>query len=71
MFQPPACGGNRVRRQSSGRSDPLEGTPATIAVYSDFFVNEVNDLSRPDLDDGVYSEKVSNVKILTLPAPII
>ncbi|XP_044746958.1 uncharacterized protein LOC123308398 [Coccinella septempunctata] len=57
---PPNCGPkigeNRVRRQAP---DPSEGIPATIEVYSGLYVNEANDLAKPE-EDGVYSEKTSD-----------
>ncbi|KAJ8926135.1 hypothetical protein NQ315_009992 [Exocentrus adspersus] len=66
--QEPVCGGNRVRRQADDHqlssatvTNPIEGTPATIEVYSGLYVNEANDLNKvgPE-DDFVFSEKASD-----------
>ncbi|XP_018567195.1 uncharacterized protein LOC108907853 [Anoplophora glabripennis] len=58
----PLCGGNRVRRQATeAASEPVEGTPATIEVYSGLYVNEANDPAKvgPE-DDSVFSERTSD-----------
>lgn len=53
-----------MRRQAAGQtsgaaSEPIEGTPATIEVYSGLYVNEANDPAKagPE-EDSVFSEKV-------------
>lgn len=48
---PPDCSSGRKKRQAD------EGSPATIEVYSGLYVNEANDLSRPDQFDLVAREK--------------
>ncbi|CAA9997714.1 unnamed protein product [Nesidiocoris tenuis] len=50
-----ATTGGRKRRRR--RQSPEEGAPATIEVYSGLYVNEANDLSRPDQLDLVSREK--------------
>ncbi|XP_014262294.1 uncharacterized protein LOC106674207 [Cimex lectularius] len=47
----PDCSRGRKKRQAD------EGSPATIEVYSGLYVNEANDLSRPDQFDLVAREK--------------
>lgn len=51
-FQPPDCSSGRRKRQAD------EGSPATIEVYSGLYVNEANDLARPDQLDLVERQQV-------------
>lgn len=67
VFQLPSCNEIRKRRQTSERfldetKDRLsiDGTPATIEVYSGLYVNEASDLSgRMDSNNDVSRERVS------------
>uniref|UniRef100_A0A0A9VXF5 Cuticlin-1 n=1 Tax=Lygus hesperus TaxID=30085 RepID=A0A0A9VXF5_LYGHE len=47
----------KLSRKRRRRQSPEEGAPATIEVYSGLYVNEANDLARPDQLDLVEREK--------------
>ncbi|KAF6203848.1 hypothetical protein GE061_002183 [Apolygus lucorum] len=49
--------GPSSRRRRRRRQSPEDGAPATIEVYSGLYVNEANDLARPDQLDLVEREK--------------
>ncbi|XP_075218825.1 zona pellucida domain-containing protein piopio [Lycorma delicatula] len=53
---PPDCDNDATRRRRRKRDDD-EGSPATIEVYSGLYVDEANDLGRPDQLDLVAREK--------------
>lgn len=82
-MQPPLCNSIARRRRDTANDDEvkgvegLDGTPATIEVYSGLYVNEASDVgSKSDLSDDVFRERVSrsltlivNVKNSKLSSP--
>ncbi|CAG9835378.1 unnamed protein product [Diabrotica balteata] len=59
----PTCwnnNGNRIRRQAGSESDNKEGTPAKIELFTGLYVNEANDVAKPEEEDSVFSEKTSD-----------
>jgi hypothetical protein len=66
LLQPPLCNSIARRRRNAAYDDEvksvegLDGTPATIEVYSGLYVNEASDVgSKSDLSDDVFRERVS------------
>ncbi|XP_074107372.1 zona pellucida domain-containing protein piopio [Cotesia typhae] len=59
---PPSCNEISRRKRATGRLDDkdvaLDGTPATIEVYSGLYVNEASDLGgKSELTDDVFRER--------------
>lgn len=75
LLQPPLCNSIARRRRDAANDDEvkgaegLDGTPATIEVYSGLYVNEASDVgSKSDFSDDVFRERVSRLStILRLP----
>lgn len=63
-LQPPLCNSIARRRRDANDDEVkgvegLDGTPATIEVYSGLYVNEVSDVSsKSDFSDDVFRERV-------------
>lgn len=73
-LQPPLCNSIARRRRDTADDDEvkgvegLEGTPATIEVYSGLYVNEASDVaSKSDLSDDVFRERVRKRLLLIAP----
>lgn len=69
LLQPPLCNSIARRRRDAANDDEvkgvegLDGTPATIEVYSGLYVNEASDVSKSDFSDDVFKERVSRLVI--------
>jgi len=62
-LQPPLCNTIARRRRDTDNEvknvEGLDGTPATIEVYSGLYVNEASDVgSKSDFSDDVFRERV-------------
>lgn len=60
------AGKSHRRRRQSPDDAAEDGAPATIEVYTGLYVNEANDLARPDQLDSVERERVRLIAKMNL-----